>query len=61
MVVVVRYDAVVNAVVQSRAVAHCAGRGRVGSVLMLLEVVCVLLLVFCGRVGVLTLSGKSSW
>ena len=48
-------------VVRSRAVADCAGLGQVMSVLMLLVVRCVPLLVFYGRVGVLTQSGKSSW
>ena len=59
-VVVVRCGVVADAVVQSRAVAHCAGLSQVVILLMLLVVGYVLLLVFYGRVGVLTQFGKSS-
>ena len=61
VVVVVRCGGFVNAVVQSGAGAHCAGLSRVVIWLMLHVVRCVLLRVFYGRVGVLTLSGKTSW
>ena len=57
----VRCGAAAVVVVRSRAVADCAGLAQVMSVLMLLVVRCVPLLVFYGRAGVLTQSGKSSW
>ena len=60
VVVVVRCGGFVNAVVQSGAGARCAGLSRVVIWLMLHVVRCVLLLVFYGRVGVLTQSGRSS-
>ena len=59
--VVVRCGGFVDVDVQSGAGAHCAGLGQEVIWLMLHVEGCVLLLVFCGRVGVLTLSGKSSW
>ena len=59
--VAVRCGGFVDVDVQSGADAHCAGLCQVVIWLMLLVEGCVLLLVFCGRVGVLTLSGSSSW
>ena len=50
-----------NAVVQSKSADRCAGLSQVVILLMLHVVRCVLLLVFYGRVGVLTQFGKSSW
>ena len=58
--VVVRCGGFVDVDVQSGAGAHCAGLDREVIWLMLHVVRCVLLLVFYGRVGVLTLTGKSS-
>ena len=61
VVTAVHCGAAAVCLVRSRAVADCGGLGRVVNVQMLRAVGCVLLLVFFGRVGALTLSGRSSW
>ena len=61
VVTAVRYGAAAVCLVRSRAVADYSCLDQKVIVRMLREVGCVLLLVFFGRVGALTLSGRSSW